>query len=125
MLDGRAVFQDDRRVPVLQIEIGFEAQAILQAVENYKRAVGAPANVSTELRRRAEPLPTPLPVKEPKPAPSQPAPIQPPKIPEATPLTPKPAEPAPIKPPKAPEPVPTDPAKVPGPKSTEPTKPAE
>jgi N-acetylmuramoyl-L-alanine amidase len=54
------------------------AQAIFQAVENYKRAVGAPENVSYAPKRRPEPVPTPLPVKEPPKEPAKPAPIDPP-----------------------------------------------
>jgi N-acetylmuramoyl-L-alanine amidase len=53
------------------------AQAILQAVENYRRAVGAPPNTaSPPVRKPLEPVPTPLPKKQP---PAEPAPIDPPK----------------------------------------------
>lgn len=62
------------------------AQAILQAVENYKRAVGAPAAAgSVKVRRTPEPTPTPLPIKEPPKEASKPEAIEPPK---ATPETP-------------------------------------
>lgn len=57
------------------------AQAIYQAVENYRRAVGAPANV-TSSERRSEPMPTPLPKKEP----SKPEPIDPPQAATQTPI---------------------------------------
>jgi N-acetylmuramoyl-L-alanine amidase len=81
------------------------AQSIFQAVENYKRAVGAPANMN-RAPRRPEPVPTPLPLKEPpkteteavpppKTEPEKPAPIDPPKV-EG------PAKPEPIDPPKPP-----------------------
>jgi N-acetylmuramoyl-L-alanine amidase len=70
------------------------AQAILQAVENYKRAVGAPAMMAPI--SRAEPVPTPLPIKEtPKPEPAKPEPIDPPKAQNAAEPVPKSDSPEP------------------------------